>query len=217
MENKTSKRIKLLIGAVLVSFLAITAFDFVAEGGEAFARGFRAGQADAEGMIGSGPRHMFSSVTPLDPDTEALQLSGGVTLVPLKIDSELVVPEGMGRRSGWAYALILLMSFAIVGATLFFLVSLGMFAVGFPRRPILSHDNIVQMRRIAWSFGAIGLITCLMMLQEWLWLRANVVLEGYEVQLSLTPSMLIVALILIAMTEIMNLAGKLQREQDLTI
>jgi hypothetical protein len=109
------------------------------------------------------------------------------------------------------------LAFVAVGAIVVFLVWLIRFTFGFSRRRVMAHKNIVALRRISLSLGVTGLSMYAWHVIDFFWLRAHVVIEGYRISLESPPSAMIVALILWAMTEILNLAGKLQNEQDLTI
>ncbi len=217
MENKTSKRIKLLIGAVLLIFLAMAALDTVSSSSrEAFKRGYETGRSDSRGMIFTGERHMWTTIEAIEPDAGTLTLADGVEFTGVTANGELVLSGDNAASSGWDLALMILFSFTMVAALIAFIVSLVIFACKFPRRRILSRENVVSMRWIAASLGALGLGTYGMMINEYLWLR-HIALEGYRMTLSSPPSAIIVALVLVVLTEILNLAGKLQNEQDLTI
>ncbi len=214
MENKTSKRIKLLIGAVLVLFLAMLVVDFVPAGIAGFKEGWEAGEAEANGEPGGGSRY-FVKIEALDPDEAVHRFDGGEELAMVAARGELLL-SGV-RVPVWIKVVRTLLVLVAFAALVVFLVQLVVFAVKFPRRKMMARENMVSMRRIAVSLGVFGLSAYAGEVTEYLWLRERVALEGYRLGLDPLPSALIVALILWAMTEILNLAGRLQNEQDLTI
>lgn len=221
MENKTSKRIKLLIAAVLVLFLGMWLIDFFQSGIQDFKRGYEMGRSDAEQRL-LGPDSarvyfFYVKIAPLDPDAHSRTPADGIEFTELSSSGELTVSGNLPKRSAGHTVLTVVLSLALLAATIAFIVNLVVFACKFPRRRILTHGNVVSMRRIAASLGALGLVSYGLTLDEYLWLQGNVVLEGYRALFPTPPSALIIALILWAMAEIMNLAGRLQTEQDLTI
>jgi hypothetical protein len=216
MDNKVSRRIKLLIASVLVLFFAIVASDFFPAARDGFVEGFNAGRADANAAIYGGSRHVVAEIQPVDFAGSALKFAGGIEFRTWEASGDLVLPETVAERSGWYDVLDMVVAFVTVGAMLTFIIRVVVFAVKFPRRRIMSRENIVAMRWIAGSLGVMGVADLLNTLTAYLWLQGNVALEGYRFVFD-PSSMLIVALVLAAMTEIMNLAGKLQNEQELTI
>ncbi len=224
MENNVSKRIKLLIGAVLVLFLTMAVMDFVSgfsNGLEEFRRGYEAGQSEARGMLGSPDSlwgsHHFVKLEPVDMDAAVLRFAGGEEFTSFDSVGELVVPMHAKDGRFLPKLLLILFSLVVLAATVTFIIHFIGFALHFPRRRVMDVENIISLRRIAASLGAIGLSEYVLSMSEYLWLRSHVSLEGYIVSMPLPPVSLIVALILWAMTEILNLAGKLQNEQELTI
>lgn len=218
MENKTSKRIKLLIAAVLLIFLAMVVIDVVSSGAEAFKRGFEAGmEEDSRTMTSTGGLNLWMEIKPVDPDAGTRTLAEGVEFTEILASGELEVTGNFSARSTGHVVVTLMLSLLLLAATVAFIVSLAVFACKFTRGRVLTHGNVVRMRRIAASLGALGAASYGLTLDEYLWLRGNVVLEGYRAIFPTPPSALIVALILWAMAEIMNFAGRLQTEQDLTV
>ncbi len=219
MNNKISKRIKLLIMAVLVLFVAVAILDIAPEFGAGYKVGYEAGREDARAMMFGGKRHLFSIVTPIDPaDHPTQKFTDRVEVRTLKTYGDVIVTvdEGSGA-SIWAQLATGLFALMIMGMMLAFIVHFVIFAVKFPRRRVMARENVVSLRWIAALLGTIGLSTYLLELMHCLWLRANVVLEGYQFEIPSPPSALMVALVIWVMTEILNLAGRLQNEQDLTI
>lgn len=208
-----------MIASVLALFLAVTVIDFVPGFVTGFKTGFEAGQADSHGMMFGGSRHLIATVAPQNPDTEAIIIYDGIEVRPLETVGDVVVPAHSASRPLIEDIAKVLLAFVFMAAMLSFVVHLVIFAVMFPRRRIMAHKNIVSMRWIAGSLGTMGLSIYLITLLDYLWLTCNVHFEkaGYEIVLSSPPSALIVALILVVMTEILNMAGKLQHEQELTI
>jgi hypothetical protein len=213
MENKTSKRIKWLIAAVLLLFFTVAVLDEAPD----FMVGFRAGQNAAFAEMTGDMRHQIAIIQPLDSEATSQTFSNGVEYQMFESDGMLMVPIEAGENPFWLSAVKFLLSLLCVAAALSFLVHVVLFAVGFPRRHIFDYRNIVSLRWIAGSLGAIALSVYASMLVDYLWLRSHVVLEGYRVTLSSPSAGIVVALILVVLTEILNLAGRLQTEQDLTI
>lgn len=213
MDNNVSRRVKLLMAGVLVLFLVASTFEILQVGGEAFSRGFEEGYHNDRS---SGVSH-WVGLTLVDPDGAIQQLPGGVALTPIAVEGELEIPDGIARKP--VGVMIASTTLVIIGMISFiaFIVSLINFACRFPRRPILSRENVISLRWIACTLGGFGLAAYGGSLCQTLWMRANVAIEGYRVLIDPPPSVIIVALILVAMTEIMNQAGKLQNEQELTI
>lgn len=224
MENKTSKRIKLLVAAVLVLFLAMTVMEIAPDFLSGFRDGCKSGTEEANAVWDSGDtsvsplRHMFATIEPDNPDAPLLVFADGVEVRPNETFAEITVPA-TAPGSGWVMANIVKVLFGLAAlvASVVFTVHLVLFAVRFPRRPILSRGNIVSMRWIAASLGVFGLAIYGFAAIDYFWLRTNVALEGWSITIDPPPSAIIVAAILLVMTEILNLAGKLQQEQDLTI
>jgi hypothetical protein len=217
MENKFSKRIKLLIAAVLVLFLAMAVMDFVPSGLKGFREGYEAGRADAKAAWQRSNRHMSAIIEPTTSDDSPWSFANGVEFQTVEAFGEMVVPDNNDAGTLWVEVVRSVLAFLAVGAMLTFMICLVIFAIKFPRRRIMAHQNIVSLRWIAGSLGVAGLASYGFQFIEFMWLRVHVVLDGYRLRLDSPPSGLIVALILLAMTEILNLAGKLQNEQDLTI
>ncbi len=144
-----------------------------------------------------------------------ISIPGGAEFTPFSTSGELVVPEP-NMAAGVSVTLKLL-AFVALAALIVFIVQLIRFTVRFPRRPILDERNIRSLRRIAFGLGLYGLAGYLIDNIQLLWLHGHVALEGYRFTAVTLPSSLIVAAILLATAEILKLAGKLQREQDLTI
>ncbi len=220
MGNNVSKRVKILIAVVLGLFLLATVSDIYPEGIESFKRGFNAGRSEADQMLGASDslsmRHFYTEIAPRDPDVTTLLSAGGVEFTTLTASGELAVPKAPGKGAGIrAVSAVLILATAV--ALIAFIISLVKFAFRFPRRPILARDNIVSMHWIAGSLGVMSLAGFLGQLAENIWLRNHVTIDGFRVLPVSIPQGLIIAAILFAMTEIMNLAGRLQNEQDLTI
>lgn len=216
MENRVSKRIKRLLLAILLLFLIPSVIDFVSgfsSGLNEFKRGMKAGQSV---FHAEREKHFFVKIEPVDADSAFRLFDNGTKFTPLNTTGELAVPRPEAG-SGWVEASVMLLSLAVSVALIIFLVQLIRFAIVFPRRRIMARDNIDSLRLIAGSLGALGLAAYGVNVIQFFWLRGHVVLEGYSVRLDTPPSSLIVALILLAMTEILKLVGKLQNEQDLTI
>ncbi len=214
MDNKVSRKIKLLIVGVLVLFLVASALEIVQVGGKAISRGFKAGYNDDHD---GGTSHEWVDVMIYQPDAAVQQFPGGIELTPITVSGEIAMPDEMNRKPVGmriVVELLFMVSLLTSGA---FTVSLIVFAFKFPRRPILSHRNVISLRWIAYTLGTFSLTTYGVELADWLWMRDNIMPEGLSVILDSPPTTIIVALIILAMTEIMNLAGKLQHEQELTI
>ena len=216
----------MLIGAVLVLFLAVAVMDFVSgfsSGWEEAKRGYNAGRSDARQSLllpdSLRVNHFFVTLEAVDADATVRTFADGTQFTTLDATGELVVPVRADGGSGWFWSGVLKFLFGLVmtAAMVVFIVRMVMFAVGFPRRRLMDRRNIVSLRWIASSLGAIGLGEYGWTVSEYLWLKGHVALEGYIVSLPIPPTSLIVALIILAMTEILNLAGRLQNEQDLTI
>jgi hypothetical protein len=216
MDNKISKRIKRLIAAVLVLFFAIVLFEFLPAAHDGFVDGWNAGQADANAARHGGIRHFVVDIKPTDSHASALKFADGIEFRTFEASGDLMLPELVAPRPAWSNVLSGVLALLGVAAGLTFIVRLVMFAARFPRRRVMSRENVVAMRWIAGSLGTIGVAEFLDTLGVYLWLRGNVALDGYRFVFDPSTT-LIVALIIWAMTEIMNLAGKLQNEQELTI
>jgi hypothetical protein len=223
MDNKISKRIKILIAAVLALFFAIVASDFWPDARDGFMDGFKSVWGDSAAIARAqhlgGRRNLTAVIEPVDSyAAPALKFAGGMEFRTFEATGDLVLSELVARRPAWFPVVKLLAVMAGGLATLAMVFHLVVFIVKFPRRRITSRGNIVSMRWIAGSLMAYGLGECLYVLVDYLWLRSHVTLDGYRIVMDHSfASALIVALILAAMTEIMNLAGKLQKEQELTI
>ena len=221
MGNNVSKRVKILIAVVLGLFLLATVSDIYPEGIESFKRGFNAGRSEANNMMWDAPdsvrmRHFYAAVAPHDHDATTLLSAGGVEFTTITASGELAVPVAPGKGA-WIRAVSAVLSLVTAVALIAFIINLVKFAFWFPRRPILARDNIVSMHWIAGSLGVMNLAGFLGQLAENIWLRNHVTIDGFRVLPVSIPQGLIIAAILFAMTEIMNLAGRLQNEQDLTI
>jgi hypothetical protein len=201
----------------LILFFAVVIVDLAPSAVAGFKAGYKAGREDTHGALTGGPRHILVTIEPTDPEAISQKFADGVEFRSVENSGELVVPELMGKMSIWATLWRILSAFALLWAIVTFLVRLVIFAIKFPRRRIMAHENIISMRWIAGSLGVYGLIEHSWILMDYVWVRSHVVLEGYRIGFELPSSALIVALILLAMSEIMNLAGRLQNEQDLTI
>jgi hypothetical protein len=212
MDNKTSRKIKLLIGAILLIVISLGALDFVLVGGKEVKRGFKAGWEEARETTFVGKHHLWAKIENIDPDTDTKKLSEKVEFTEIYASGEFEIESDASSNSTVSFIL----SFVVTAALIAFIVNFIIFACKFPGRKVLSRGNIVRLRWIAASLGALGLAGYGLMLHEYLWLT-NITLEGYYVTFPSPPSALVVALILLAMAEIMNLAGRLQNEQDLTI
>ncbi len=217
MSNNVSKRVKILIAGVLVLFLAVVVLDIFPSGMAGFKAGFQAGREDAHGALYNAPRHLSVIIERFDPEATSQTFASGVEFRTIENFGDLVVPEHVGRMPLWTTMLKMLSAFVVLGSIVTFIVHLIIFAVRFPRRQITARENIVSLRWIAGSLGVYGLVEYGWILMDYVWVRGHVALEGYRIGFEPPSSSLIVALILVAMTEIMNLAGRLQNEQDLTI
>jgi hypothetical protein len=222
MDNKISKRIKILIAAVLVLFMAIVMSDFWPDARDGFMDGWNSVRGDSTAIANvahrGGRRHLTAVIVPVDGVASPQRFADGIEFRTFKATGNLVLPENVARRPAWLRAG---KQFAVLAgglAALTLLFYLVVFVVKFPRRRITSRENIVSMRWIAGSLMVYGLCECLFVLVDYLWLRSHVTLDGYRVVMDHSfATAMIVALIIWAMTEIMNLAGKLQQEQELTI
>lgn len=219
MENKTLTKMKLLIAAALVLFFAGVVVDMVSGGARDFKRGFDAVEKEgASEDKGKAVEVFWVAVEPLAPDAHAVELADGATFTSLSTDGELVVPvRNLPKRSGWVAAANIVTIIVASVALIAFVVSVIVFAVKFPRRKILDPANVRSLRWIAASLGATMLAYYGIMLDEHALLGDLVRRSGYRMEFPKFPTELIVAAIVWVVAEIMNLAGRLQNEQELTI
>jgi hypothetical protein len=216
MENKTSKRIKWLVGVLLVLFFVVVVID----GAPSFVAGFKAGSESVidEPAIFTGDVRLVTAVTqPTDSDATTLTFADGTTLRRIQSIDALMVPIEEGEDPLWAKILRILFTVLYFGAGVSFMVHIVLFAVSFPSRHIMDPVNIVSLRWISGSLVVMTLGYYAVALMEYVWLQSHVVLEGYRITFPSPPAGIVVALILVVLTEILNLAGRLQTEQDLTI
>jgi hypothetical protein len=206
---------------VLLLFFAVVVLDMAPAAVAGFNAGWNAGidaSKDSPAEIHRGIHTAGVTIQPTDPEASTQTFEGGTTFRPFMSAGMLLVPARQGGEMGiWGQIVKILFSLIAMAAMLSFLIHIVLFAVGFPRRHVMDRRNIVSLRWIAGSLGALALSVYASMLVDYLWLRSHVALEGYRVTISSPSSPLMVALILVVLTEILNLAGRLQREQDLTI
>lgn len=215
MENKTSKKIKFLLLAILLLFLVPSAGDFA----DGFSAGWNSAREGAESGLRVGDLerrlHFFTRIEPTAPGTALRSFADGTVFTASYASGGLSVPASTG--AGWIEVVMAMLSIVMVSAGVIFLVQLIRFAVRFPRRRLMAHQNIASLRWIAGSLGVLGLAEYGMEVVQFVGLRRHVALPGYDIALDTPSPVLIIALILLATAEILKLAGRLQDEQDLTI
>lgn len=216
MENKVSKRIKSLMVAILLLVLIPAAADFMS----GFSRGLKLGRAEADRLLSDSidrgrMRYFFVDLEPLDPNTVRNRFENGAEFITSNVYGELTMPAK--AVAGWIEVVNTLLIVVAIAAMFTLLAELIRFTILFPRRRLVDRDNVRSLRRIALWLGTLGVAGYSIDIVQFFWLRGNLSLEGYRVVLYAPPSALVVALILVVMTEVLKLAGKLQNEQDLTI
>jgi len=217
MENKASKKIKWLMMIILLLFLIPSGIDLVdgfSEGWNSFEEGMEEGMATAQ--EGNHGKHLFFvKVEPLT-DQAPKQIGDGSQFISLSESGKLRMTENM-NSFWWVRIVEVLLAFTVLIALVCFIVMLFRFAARIPRQRIMAEQNIGSLRRIAYALGIVSLGGYLMEVIETLWLCSHVSLTGYKIVMPMPPAALIVALIILVMTEILKLGHKLQQEQDLTI
>ena len=214
MENKSSKKIKILMVVILLLFLIPSGIDFV----DGFSEGWKFTEREEE-LTGQDDDHYQSFFVRLEPtgrDYPAKEVGYEHRFVSFRESGQLVMAERM-NSVWWVMALRVLLALTILVSLVAFIVMLFRFAAKITRRQIMAGENIRSLRRIAYTLGALSLAGYLMEVVEILWLRSHISLDGYKVVMAMPPAALIVSLILLVMTEILKIGNKLQQEQELTI
>ena len=214
MENKASKKIKILMGVILLLFLIPSGIDF--------AKGFSQGWSSSEREYRISDEHgidyqsFFVELEPTRENQRIDEIGNGHQFLSFEEHGQLILAEKMSSV-WWVITLRVFLSLTITILLVWFVVLLFRFAAKLSRRRVLAEENIHSLRRIAYVLGAFSICGYLMMSIEIFWLRSHVVLDGYRIAFPEFPSSLIVALIILVMTEILKLGHKLQQEQELTI
>ena len=214
MENKASKKIKWLVVVILLLFLIPSGIDFV----DGFGEGWNARDREEE-LTGLGDGHhqsFFVKIEPTSTDQRFRPVGENLEFLTFHETGQLVITEKISEV-WWVMVLRMLLALTVIISLVVFIVLLFRFAAKITKRRILAEENIRSMRRIAYTLGILSLSGYLMEVIETLWVRCHVSLEGYKIVMALPPASLIVALIILVMTEILKLGHKLQQEQDLTI
>lgn len=215
MENKASKKIKWLIVVILLLFLIPSGVDFVDgffEGWTAAERGMALAEDGGNGHFQS----FYVRIEPTGDDYLVKSIGDGYKFVTFRETGELVMTKKVSSV-WWVMVLRVLLSFTVVIALIVFIVQLFRFSTKITKRRVMAEENIGSLRRLAntlliFSFGGY-----LIQMIETIWVCSHVSLEGYKIVMPMPPAALIVALIILVMTEILKLGHKLQQEQDLTI
>lgn len=204
----------MLVAAVLVLFFAWVAAGVFPDGVAGFKRGFEAGMK----LSTTDARFFVTELENLDPDAHVVELSRGAKFTEISSSGELVVPkDSLPKRNGWRAAANAAMYTLFTVAFFTFFAALIVFACKFPRRRILDPKNTRSLRLIAASLGALGLAWYGVQMGEYAFLADFVRQQGWRLELPSIPTAIIVAAMLWAMAEIMNLAARLQNETELTI
>jgi len=214
MENKPSKKIKILMGVILLLFLVPSGFDLA----RGFSEGWRSVDRETElhGDHSKEFRSFFVHLEPVQSRDHIRSAGDGHVFLPFEETGQLIVDAGI-KTPFWVLTLRVVFSLGMVVLLVWFVVLLFRFAGTLSRRRIMAEENIRSLRKIAYMLGAFSLSGYLMQSVEILWLRSHISLEGYRIVWEMPPASLIVALIILVMTEILKLGYKLQQEQDLTI
>jgi len=213
MENKISKKIKILLVAILLLFLIPLGFDFV----KSFPLGFTAPSREKRLTDESGVDHHVFFVDIEPTNNKAMQQIGDDSkFICYEKEGELFI-AGKNSSVWWILALKSFVMLALIIALVWFFIVLFRFFSKFSIRGVLAEDNIYDLNLMAYLLGFFSLGFYMVQIMETLWLRSHIVLDGYKIVFPFPPSSLIVAMIILVMAEILKFGYKLQQEQELTI
>jgi len=211
MKNKTLRNVKLFIALVLVLLSSMVAGSILGKVDELkmiWELGMRVVRHSDAGFFAV---YMEPAVS----GTKTRAVAEGVEFTEITSMGVLLVrgKDNEAHASWWFFLLYLL----FVSALVTFVVMLVGFACKLPRGRILTRANVRMVRWMGVSLLVVGLSFFFLTAVEYVWIEDNVVLDGYRVAPpSLHPTLLL-GMIFCTLAEIMNLAGRLQREQELTI
>ena len=214
MENKASKKIKLLTFVILLLVVVPSGIDFA----KGFYQGMKSYAQEAE-LTNENAMDYHSFFVQLEQKGEKAKLEevgNGHLFQPVRESGALVVAEKSGS-AWWILILNALLAQTGIIALGFFVVLLFRFAAKLSKRRLMAEENIRALQQMAYALGIFSLSAYLMESLGVFWLRSHIVLDGYKIILDTPPASLIVALIILVMTEMLKLGHKLQQEQDLTI
>ena len=214
MKNNSSKKIKILVIAIIFLLLIPSVIPFV----KGVCIGYTSLDREIElsNEFGLDFKVFFVDIEPINDNIAAKSVGNNHRFIGYQDEGELFVA---GKRSSVLWVLILrgLISFPMLILFICFFIALFRFAFKLSGHRIISEENIIRLNRIAYFLGAYSLAMYLIQISEVLWLRTHITLDGYRVVFPILPTELIVSLIILVMTEILKLGYQLQQEQELTI
>ena len=214
MKNNSSKKVKLLVIAIILLLLIPSVIPFV----KGVCIGYTSWDREIElsKEFGGNFKVFFVDIEPTKDNVAAKSVGNNHRFIGYQNEGELFVA---GKQSSAWWILVLRAFIALPMMILFicFFIALFRFAFKLSSQRIISEENIIRLNRIAYFLGAFSLAMYLIQISEVLWLRFHITLNGYRVVLPSLPTELIVALIILIMTEILKLGYQLQQEQELTI
>jgi len=105
----------------------------------------------------------------------------------------------------------------IIGIIIWLIVLIWKTTNSLSRGNVLTHQNIIRMRKIGFLLIAKEAIYIVSQNIDFHFLKSVVQLKGYEMVLDISYTQIIVGLIMLVLAEVLVLANRMREEQELTI